>query len=323
MPEKILEIIVPHIKGKERLDKFLAAQLPSVTRAKLKLLIDDARVTVDGEQVKAGYIIHPGEHIRVLFPAFQQTAVEAEDIPLDIVYEDDHLLVINKPAGMVVHPAFANFRGTLVNALLAHCRSLSGVGGESRPGLVHRLDKDTSGLLVVAKDDITHVALARQLAERKMEREYRAIVWGHLRRKSGRIEGALMRHPKDRLRMTIHPDGKPAITHYTVLEELPLTSYLKLNLETGRTHQIRVHMNSIGHPVFSDAIYGGRAKQLAGLNHENTQLGLQLLKRYPRQMLHARTLAFVHPATRELVRFESALPDDMNDMLSFLHQLSL
>jgi len=318
--EKTVELIVPPGKEKQRLDVFLTNQLPGITRARIKTLIDSGKVTVNGQVTKAGYSIRPDERIIVLFPAYEPTQVEPEDIPLDILYEDEHLLVVNKPAGMVVHPAFANLRGTLVNALLAHCRKLSSVGGEKRPGLVHRLDKDTSGLLVVAKNDASHLALSKQLSERKMEREYRAIVWGHVQKKSGRIEGALLRNPKDRLRMMIHPDGKPAVTHYQVLNEYPLTSHLRLNLETGRTHQIRVHMASIGHPVFSDAVYGGRAKQLAGLNQHNTQLGLLWLKQFPRQMLHARTLAFVHPATRELVRFTAPLPEDMQAFLRVLEK---
>ncbi len=322
MMEETIEIIVPDDQRKRRLDVFLANQLPSVTRAKIKNLIDGEKVTVNDKVTKAGYLIRPNDVIRIVFPAFEPTTVEPEEIPLDIIYEDEHLLVVNKPAGLVVHPAFGNFRGTLVNALLAHCRKLSSVGGETRPGLVHRLDKDTSGLLVVAKDDPTHVGLARQLSARKMEREYRAIIWGHPKEKSGRIEGALMRNPKDRLRMMIHPQGKPAVTHYQILETLPLTSYVKLNLETGRTHQIRVHMSSIGHPVFSDAVYGGRAKQLAGLNHDETQLAIRLLKTFPRQMLHAATLAFLHPATGQLMRFETPLPDDRRVMLEELRRLS-
>jgi 23S rRNA pseudouridine1911/1915/1917 synthase len=318
MADKTLEFIVAPGQGKERLDLFLANRLPAVTRAKLKKLIDEGSVTIDGKPTKAGHLVRPDERVVIVFPPAQATTVEPEVIPLDILFEDDHLLVVNKAAGMVVHPAFANFSGTLVNALLAHCGNLSSVGGDVRPGLVHRLDKETSGLLVVAKNDLTHVGLARQLSERKMEREYRAIVWGHLRQKEGTVRAALMRNPKDRLRMMIHPEGKMAVTHYRVLEELPLTSYLQLNLETGRTHQIRVHLSSLGHPVFADATYGGRAAQLAGLNHDKTQLGLQLLKQYTRQMLHARTLAFIHPATGELKRFESEIPADMQAMLDEL-----
>lgn len=318
MAEQTLAFVVAPAQGKERLDLYLAARLPAVTRAKLKRLIDEGAVFVDGQPTKAGHLVRPGETIVVTFPATAPTDVEPEEIPLEIVFEDEHLLVVNKAAGMVVHPAYANLSGTLVNALLAHCRSLSSIGGDARPGLVHRLDKDTSGLLVVAKSDLAHVGLARQLSEHKMEREYRAIVWGHLRQKQGCVRAALMRNPKDRLRMMIHPEGKMAVTHYQVLEELPLTSCMQLNLETGRTHQIRVHMSSLGHPVFADATYGGRTKQLAGLNHDKTQLGLHLLKTYTRQMLHARTLAFVHPITGEMKRFESAIPADMQALLDEL-----
>ncbi|HNS73071.1 MAG TPA: RluA family pseudouridine synthase [bacterium] len=318
MAEQTLAFVVAPAQGKERLDLYLAARLPAVTRAKLKRLIDEGAVFVDGQPTKAGHLVRPGETIVVTFPATAPTDVEPEEIPLEIVFEDEHLLVVNKAAGMVVHPAYANLSGTLVNALLAHCRSLSSIGGDARPGLVHRLDKDTSGLLVVAKSDLAHVGLARQLSEHKMEREYRAIVWGHLRQKQGCVRAALMRNPKDRLRMMIHPEGKMAVTHYQVLEELPLTSCMQLNLETGRTHQIRVHMSSLGHPVFADATYGGRTKQLAGLNHDKTQLGLHLLKTYTRQMLHARTLAFIHPITGEMKRFESAIPADMQALLDEL-----
>lgn len=321
--DKTIELVVPEAKEKQRLDLFLTNQLAGITRARIKTLIDNGKVTVDGEITKAGYLVRPGERIIVCFPIYEPVNIEPEEIPLDILYEDEHLLLVNKPAGMVVHPAFANLRGTLVNALLAHCRNLSAVGGESRPGLVHRLDKDTSGLLVVAKNDAAHLALSKQLSERKMEREYRAIAWGHLQQKSGRIEAALLRNPKDRLRMMIHPDGKAAITHYQVLNEFPLTSYVQLNLETGRTHQIRVHLASIGHPVFSDATYGGRTKQLAGLNQANTQFAMNLLKQFPRQMLHARTLAFIHPATKELMRFSAPLPADMLELLALLEKAGM
>jgi 23S rRNA pseudouridine1911/1915/1917 synthase len=323
LDHRVFEIRVPDGKDKERLDIFLLRHLTSVTRARLKRLIDQDNVTVDGRPSKAGHPIHPGEIIRVIFPERVITEVEPEDIPLDIVFEDDHVLVVNKPAGMVVHPAYANLTGTLVNALLAHCRSLSSVGGEKRPGLVHRLDKDTSGLLVIAKDDLAHVFLAKQLSERKMEREYRAIVWRHPRDKTGRIEAPLTRHSRDRTRMTIRADGKHSVTYYEVMEALPLTSYVRLNLETGRTHQIRVHMASIGHPVFGDATYGGRNKQLAGLNHENTLFATKLLKRFTRQMLHAHTIAFVHPCSGKLMRFDAPLPYDMQELLCILRDWSV
>ncbi len=318
MQENIIEFIVPGHHGKERLDVYLCGHLPSVTRAKIKKLIDDNDVTLNGLPTKAGHIIRPGEIIKIKFPRTPKSTLEPEDIPLDIIYEDDHLLVVNKQPGMVVHPAYGNKTGTLVNALLAHCNRLSDVGGQTRPGLVHRLDKDTSGLLVIAKDDVTHVELARQLSDRKIEREYRAVVWGRLKEKEGRIEAALARHPKDRIKMTINPEGKHAVTHYKVLEDLNLTSYIKLNLETGRTHQIRVHMTSIGHPVFSDSTYGGRGKQLGGMNTERTKFFTRLLKEFNRQMLHAKSIGFVHPALHKMMRFDSDLPGDMQELLDLL-----
>lgn len=318
MQEGSLQFIVPADKKKQRLDVFLAARLPSVTRAKLKRLVDDAKVLVNGAPTKAGHAVRPGEVIDVYFPAPEPSDLQPEDIPLDILYEDSALLVVNKPPGMVVHPAYGNMSGTLVNALLAHSNSLSDVGGPKRPGLVHRLDKDTSGLLVVAKDDITHVALARQLSLRKIDREYRAIVWGHLKNKTGRIEAALGRHPKDRTRMRVDQEGKFAVTNYKVLDEAGLASYVKLNLETGRTHQIRVHMMSLGHPVFSDSTYGGRGKQLNGMNPTRTKFVNRLFKKFTRQMLHARLLSFTHPMTHELMSFESPIPQDMKELWHIL-----
>ncbi|MBN1465950.1 RluA family pseudouridine synthase [candidate division KSB1 bacterium] len=313
-----LQFVVPSDKKKERLDLFLTHQLPSVTRARLKRLVDEDQVLVNGVPTKAGHSVRPGEVIDIFFPAYESTDLEPEEIPLNIIYEDEYLLVVNKPAGLVVHPAFGNMSGTLVNALLAHCRSLSDVGGPKRPGLVHRLDKDTSGLLVVAKDDVTHVALAEQLSRRKIEREYRAVVWGHLRQKSGRIEAALARNPKDRTKMHVDQRGKCAVTNYEVLEEMTCTSYLKLNLETGRTHQIRVHMMSLGHPVFSDAAYGGRGKQLAALRPAHAKLMQRLLKKFTRQMLHARLLSFRHPTTGEVLAFEAPIPQDMQELIQIL-----
>ncbi len=323
MDRKTIEITVTEETHKERLDKYLASQLPSVTRAKLKRLIDEDYVTVDGVPTKAGHALRPGETIVVNFPEPQPLDLQPESIPLDILYEDEYLLVVNKQAGLVVHPAYGNMSGTLVNALLAHSTSLSEVGGMTRPGLVHRLDKETSGLLVVAKDDVTHVHLARQLSAHKIDREYRAIVWGHLKQKQGTIKAALSRHPKDRTRMRIHSAGKQAITHYEVLHEMSFASYIKLNLETGRTHQIRVHMASLGHPVFSDSAYGGRGKQLASLNQQRVKFVNRLFNQFTRQMLHARVLAFIHPATDELLVFESTMPEDMAELLHTLKSSSV
>ena len=318
MENQTLEIIVPKDKQKERLDLFLCSHLPSITRAKLKRLVDEDLVLVNGKATKADQIVRPNEIITVQFPPQQPSHLEAEDIPLDIVYEDEFLLVVNKPAGLVVHPAYGNMSGTLVNALLAHCNALSDVGGAKRPGLVHRLDKDTSGLLVVAKDDVTHVALARQLSAHKIEREYRAIVWWHFKEQEGRVEAALGRHPRDRVKMCIDVNGKHAITNYQVLEEMNFTSYVKLNLETGRTHQIRVHMKHLGHPVFSDSTYGGRGKPMGGQSNARAQFVNRLLKKFTRQMLHARILTFKHPTSGELLTFEAAIPPDMRDLLNIL-----
>ncbi len=320
---KILKFEIAEHQHKMRLDLFLADHLPSVTRAKIKRLVDENYVTIDEKPCKAGHIIKPGEVVTVYFPTVKIDHIEPEDIPLDIIYEDDDLMVVNKPPGLVVHPAYGNMSGTLVNALLAHCQKLSSVAGDKRPGLVHRLDKDTSGLLVVAKDDVTHVELSRQLSQRKIEREYRAIVWGRLKTDSGTVSAPVARSPKDRTKMQINADGKHAVTHYKLLKKFHMMSLVKLNLETGRTHQIRVHMSSIGHPVFGDKTYGGRGHQLAGRNHQDTVLIRELLKKYIRQMLHARTLAFVHPRQKELVRFDSPLPADMQALISDLEKASV
>jgi 23S rRNA pseudouridine1911/1915/1917 synthase len=320
MNNQILYITVDANKADERIDKFLAGQLPSVTRSRLKKIIDDDRVTISGKAVKANHLVKTGEEIRIHFPEPPKQTLEPEDIALDIVYEDQHLLVVNKPAGMIVHPAFGNYSGTLVNALLAHCERLSSVSGDVRPGLVHRLDKDTTGLLVVAKDNVTHVGLARQLSKRKMERQYCAIVWGNPKTDKGTVEAPLARHHKERTRMAIHQEGKRAVTHYTVLKRFVLTSFIQLQLETGRTHQIRVHMNSIGHPVFGDSTYGGKGKQVSGLNHDRTIFFVRLFKTFKRQMLHARTLAFEHPITKQWVSFESDIPDDMQALLAELEK---
>ncbi|MDZ7724774.1 MAG: RluA family pseudouridine synthase [candidate division KSB1 bacterium] len=222
---------VPEQTQKERLDRFLSEKLTSVTRAKLKRLIDEGHVFVNGENCKAGFALRPGDEIVVHFPPPPPLNLQAENIPLDLLYEDEHLLVVNKPPGMVVHPAYGNMTGTLVNALLYHCNNLSDVGGSMRPGLVHRLDKDTSGCLVIAKNDVTHVGLAKQLSARKMEREYRAIVWGHVMQENGTVKAAIGRDKKTRIKMRVDESGKHAVTHFKILEHMALTSYIQLNLE--------------------------------------------------------------------------------------------
>ncbi len=237
-----------------------------------------------------------------------RTDAQPEDIPLDIVYEDDQLLIVNKHAGMVTHPAFSNYTGTLVNALLHHCNALSKVNSETRPGIVHRLDKDTTGLMVVAKNDIAHHFLAKQFSRRTIEREYWAIVWGTFERRKGTIDAALGRSKK----------GKTAVTDYEVIKEFEYLSLIRLKLRTGRTHQIRVHLAHVGHPVFGDPTYGGRSHVWGGLEGKKAQQAINLLKLISRQALHAKTIGFLHPSTKQQVKFDSELPADMQEVLNRL-----
>lgn len=321
MPEeKIIDVVIPADKKKERLDKFLTRFIGSVSRARLQKLIEEGLVMINGQPAKASHLVMPDEHIKVIIPRPKKVDIQPEKIPLNIIYEDKQLLVVNKEAGMVVHPAFSNYTGTLVNALLYHCGDLSSVGGRQRPGIVHRLDKDTSGLMVVAKDDITHNDLSRQFKEKTTEREYLAIVWGRFKKRHGKIETHIARSPKDRKRMTVQTSGKLAITNYEVLESFSLHSVVKLNLETGRTHQIRVHLSYIGHPVFGDTTYAGRNRQLGALSTRERQFASELLQIMPRQALHARIIGFRHPIKNEWLRFESQLPQDMQRLLQRLKQ---
>jgi 23S rRNA pseudouridine1911/1915/1917 synthase len=262
--------------------------------------------------------VGPGEIIHVALPKTPPPDVVPENIPLTVLFEDDHLLVVNKPAGMVVHPACGNYTGTLVNALLYHCNALSAVNDATRPGIVHRLDKDTSGLLVVAKNDAVHAHLARQFARRTIEREYQAIVWGLLKERTGIIETQLGRSKSDRKKMAVVADGKIAITEYAVLEQFRYLSLVSLKLRTGRTHQIRVHLAHIHHPVLGDPGYGGR-QIVWGPRTPGRKAEVQrLLKVLTRQALHARTLGFVHPVSGHRMTFESPLPPDMAEALEIL-----
>ncbi len=274
----------------ERLDVY-AAELADVTRSRAGALIREGRVSVDGAaQSKAGFKLKPGMAVRVEVPAAVPAEVTAEDIDLEILYQDDDLAVVYKPSGMVVHPAAGNESGTLVNALLKHLDNLSGIGGEIRPGIVHRIDKDTSGLLLVAKNDRSHVCLSEQIRAHTVHRAYRAIVIGGFREEEGTVEGPIGRHPTDRKRMAIVPGGKEAVTHWRVLERLRGATLIEAKLTTGRTHQIRVHMASIGHPVLGDPVYGPKKSP------------------YPvagGQLLHAFRIGFVHPSTGEEMLFEA------------------
>jgi 23S rRNA pseudouridine1911/1915/1917 synthase len=315
-------IVVPPGKKKERIDLFLTNHVENATRSKVQQAIKSGAVLVDGETIRPSHQVMPGEVIQITLPRPPPQEVTPEAIPLTIVYEDEHLLVVDKPAGMVVHPAFANYTGTLVNALLYHCNSLSALNDTTRPGIVHRLDKETSGLLVVAKSDRVHAHLARQFAKRTVEREYQAIVWGVFGDPTGIIEAELGRSKSDRKKMAVVAGGKAAVTEYTLLEQFPYLSLVKLKLRTGRTHQIRVHLAHIHHPVFGDPAYNGR-QILFGSGSQKQKAEVQrLLGIMKRQALHARTLGFLHPVTGERISFASALPDDMVQVLELLRGTS-
>ncbi len=313
------DIVVPAGQKKERLDVYLTSHVENATRTKVQDAIRNGEVVVNGKRIKASHAIIPGEVIHVELSKPEPPEVLPENIPLDIVYEDRYLLVVNKPAGMVTHPAYKNYSGTLVNALLHHSRSLS-QPHPLRPGIVHRLDKDTSGLLVVAKDETTHQKLSRQFANKTTEREYRAIVWGVFKSPEGIIEASLGRSKSDRKKVAVVKEGKYAVTEYEVLEQYTYLALLRLRLRTGRTHQIRVHLAHIHHPVFGDETYGGRKIATGGVDGKKKAEAANLLERISRQALHAKSLGFVHPATKKFMRFDSELPEDMKEVLEFLEK---
>ncbi len=318
--EKRFLIDVPEGKRKERIDTFLTHHIEGTTRSKVQKAIESGLVTVNGVVVKSNYSVKPFDKVvAVQHIAPRPEDVEAEEIPLDIIYEDDYFIIVNKPAGMVAHPAYANYTGTLVNALLHHTKSLSAVNDAGRPGIVHRIDKDTSGLLVVAKDDYTHAMLAKQFSKHSIEREYHAICWGKFKEKEGEINTKITRSKSDRKKFTISDkEGKEAVTFYKVIEQYEFTSYIKLNLKTGRTHQIRVHLSGLHKPIFGDHTYGGN-KIHAGVESPKLKSRItNLLEIMPRQALHAKTLGFIHPQTNKLVRFDSELPEDFKLLLEKL-----
>ena len=297
-----------------RLDSWLSSETDLSRNAAIRL-IEEGRVTVNGALAPKKHTLRAGDTVAFELPAPVEYNVEPENIPLDVIYEDEWIIVINKPKGMVVHPAPGNYNGTLVNALLYHCRdSLSGVGGVMRPGIVHRIDKDTSGLLVVAKCDEAHAALAEELSYHGIEREYHALVRGGFREDSGTVSYPIGRHPIDRKKMAVIRDGshtaKEATTHYTVLERFGEVSYLSLRLETGRTHQIRVHMSYTGHPLLGDETYGGGTTRFES-RHKSLFSG---------QALHAKRLSLTHPKTGERMTFECPLPEELEKALSILRK---
>jgi len=305
-------------KGQQplRIDKYLMNFVENATRNKIQQAAKDGCIFVNGTPVKSNYKVKPNDHITVKFeyPPHEYLLV-AEDIPIDIVYEDDHVLVVNKPAGMVVHPGHGNYSGTLINGLIYHFENLPN-NSSDRPGLVHRIDKDTSGLLVVAKTENAMAHLSNQFAEKTSERQYVALVWGHIEEDEGTVEGHIGRHPKNRLQNTVYEGdesykGKPAVTHYKVIERLGYVTLVSCKLETGRTHQIRVHMKHIGHTLFNDERYGGD-KILKGTTFTKyKQFVENCFKVLPRQALHAKTLGFEHPSTGEWMSFTSEIPEDI------------
>lgn len=321
--EKIIRIEIPDGKKKERIDVFLANSVENATRSRIQKLIKAECVSVNGNVIKPNYLISPGDKVVMTIPTSPRPEeTEAEDIPLDIIYEDEFLIIVNKPPGMVAHPSLGNYTGTLVNALLHHTQKLSNLNEPGRPGIVHRIDKDTSGLLLIAKDEWTHAQLAKQFANHTIDREYWAVCWGKFKNTKGEVIGNIARSTKDRKIFTVsETEGKHAHTFYNVIEEYDFASLIKLKLKTGRTHQIRVHMSHIKHPIFGDAVYGGR-KIVYGYELPKIKARIEnLLEIMQRQALHAKTLGFIHPKTQQKVFFESELPEDFEMLISKLkHQ---
>ena len=290
-------------RADERVDACIARLAPGISRSAAQRLCEDGQVLLNGAPAKKNARVAPGDVLELTLPEPQPTQAQAEDIPLDVAYEDADVIVINKPKGLVVHPAAGHWEGTLVNALLHHCKdSLSGVGGALRPGIVHRIDKDTSGLLIVAKNDFAHQKLAAQLQDHTLARTYVCIVCGKLREDAGTVSAPIARDKNDRKKMAIRADGKPAVTHWQVLARYPGYTYVQCRLETGRTHQIRVHMASLGHPILGDTVYGHKKPELG----QNTQC------------LHAKELTFRHPRTDEPVTVACPLPEEFERVLQVL-----
>ena len=289
----------------ERLDKFLSIIYPEFSRAFFQKLIKSKQVSVNETPQKASYCVKIDDIVTVEIPDAVETTIEPENIPLDILYEDDDVLIVNKPKGMVVHPSAGHYSGTLVNAIMYHCKdTLSGINGEIRPGIVHRIDMDTTGSLIVCKNDEAHVNIAQQIKEHSVNRIYVGIVCGYVKEDSGTVEGAIGRHPIERKKMAINEkNGKPAITHYKVLERFKNYTYMQFKLETGRTHQIRVHMASIGHPLLGDILYSS---------------GRSPFKHLQGQCLHAKTIGFIHPKTGEYMEYSAPLPEYFEKMLCLL-----
>ncbi len=314
------EFLVDEDDAGGRLDSYLSAQIPALSRSRIQKALAAGDVLVDGAPAsKAARKVRQGERIELSFSPPRPLEIVPENIPLDIVYEDEHLVVVNKAPGMVVHPAPGHETGTLVHALMAHCTNLSGIGGVLRPGIVHRLDAGTSGLLVVAKDDETHIALSRALMERSVSRLYCALVWGEMPQRTGVIDMPIGRSPSDRKKMAVVAEGgREAVTTYYVIDTFGPFQYIRLKLGTGRTHQIRVHLSRVAHPVLGDPAYGGRRERRGGLSGKAAATADKALAMIDRQALHAEELTFVHPATGNPMTFNAPLPADFRAVLDFL-----
>lgn len=306
-------------QGVERLDRFLSRVLPDISRSQLKKLIDQQQIVVDGEAVKAGVRLRGGETVLVTIPPVEAVEALAQDLPVEILYEDSDLIVINKAAGMVVHPACGHASGTLVNALLFHCSDLSGINGELRPGIVHRLDKDTSGVMVATKNDATHNHLAEQFKQHSINRRYVALVHGRVQDERGIVDQPIGRHPTQRKKMSSKcRSGRKAVTHWKMLRRYDSDSLtlLEMRLETGRTHQIRVHFSEMNLPLIGDPLYGNRTR----INAINDIEVRQRIQQFHRQALHARLLGFIHPSSGEYMEFTTPIPDDMSGILALLDE---
>lgn len=315
----IHKIIVSDESAGDRLDVFVSSNVACVSRSRAKHLIENGFVRVDGRAVKASYCVSRGEEVVVEIPKPTAPSAEAEDIPLDIIYEDADMIVVNKPAGMVVHPAAGHPRGTLVNALLAHCKDLSGIGGELKAGIVHRIDKGTSGAIMAAKNDFSHNSLASQFKARTVKKVYVALVIGSMRGESGVIDASIGRSLRDRKRISMHTKkGREALTEWRVIERFgKYLSLLEVRIRTGRTHQIRVHLAEAGHPLVGDPTYGGtrKAKMIAD------EHARWIVENFPRPALHALRLEIAHPRTNQRMKFEAKIPDDIEDILKELRSI--
>ena len=301
--DQMIELIVEQENNGMRIDAYLRENT-EFSRSRIAALMDEGSVLVEGKvQIKPSFKVSVGQRVMLAVPEVKTVDIVAQNIPLDILYQDSDVVIVNKPCGMVVHPAAGNEDGTLVNALLYHVRDLSGIGGEMRPGIVHRLDKDTSGLILIAKNDRAHAALSEQFKERSMEKHYRAVAFGNFKEDGGLIDAPIARHPVDRKKMAIVADGKPSQTEWKVLERLKGATSLDVHLLTGRTHQIRVHMHSVGHPLLGDSIYAPNIKT-------NVHI--------PRLMLHAYSLAFTHPTTGERMEMCAPIPEKFEKTLEKL-----